>query len=334
MTIRKRKFQIALDEYSEKAVERLKKLEKYDALIKEKCSKLLALQIIEVSRANLTRWKKRYKEEGVAGLEDYSRRPKTIRKHEWTDEMKIRVHNLRDLYPFFGKSKIAIMYQNHYQEKISATAVGKILKHLLYEQKIHSVADICGLKETKRRIFNDHAKRLPKGRKSQDLGDLIQIDHMSVQLPKIGGAKHFNAICPTSKYVVSKTYWQATSHNAENFLHFLIKQMPFPIKSIQVDGGSEFMGDFEKACKKLNIALFVLPPYSPQLNGGVERSNRTYRYEFYALQDGFKSESDYKNQVQKFTDFYNAVRPHQSLGLLTPCQYLERLKIEVRGSYV
>ena len=101
MTIRKRNFQIALDEYSEKAVERLKKLQKYETLIAEKCKKSVALQIIEVSRANLTRWKKRFKEEGIAGLEDYSRRPKTIRKHEWTLEMKIRVYNLRRLYSFF-----------------------------------------------------------------------------------------------------------------------------------------------------------------------------------------------------------------------------------------
>lgn len=325
MTIRKRNFHIALDEYSVKAIERLKKIEKYDALIKEKCSKALALQTIEVSRANLTRWKKRYREEGVAGLEDESRCPKTIRKHEWTLEMKIRVYNLRMLHPFLGKSKIAVMYQNHYQETISATSVGKILKHLMYQRKILPVADICGIKQTKRREFNDHAKRLPKGKKSQGVGDLIQIDHMTVQVPKIGVTKHFNAICPTSKYVVSKTYWQATSHNSENFLRFLIKTMPFPIKSIQVDGGSEFMGDFEKACKKLNIGLFILPPYSPKLNGNVERVNGTFRYEFYALQDGFKSLDDFQQKTQKFTEFYNTIRPHQSLGLLTPCQFLAKL---------
>jgi len=101
--------------------------------------------------------------------------------------------------------------------------------------------------------------------------------------------------------------------------------MPFVVKSIQVDGGSEFMGHFEKACKKLNIKLFVLPPYSPQLNGGVERANRTFRYEFYAFQDVFKSEDDYKNQVQNFTHFYNSIRPHQNLGFLTPCQFISKL---------
>lgn len=76
----------------------------------------------------------------------------------------------------------------------------------------------------------------------------------------------------------------------------------------------------------MNILLFVLPPYSPQLNRGVERANRTFRYEFYALKDNFASEADYKNQVQKFTDFYNSVRPHQSLGLLTPCQFIAKLR--------
>jgi len=46
---------------------------------------------------------------------------------------------------------------------------------------------------------------------------------------------------------------------------------------VQVDGGSEFYGDFEEACKELGIRLFALPPRSPKLNGVVERLNRTFR---------------------------------------------------------
>ena len=101
--------------------------------------------------------------------------------------------------------------------------------------------------------------------------------------------------------------------------------LPFPVKSIQVDGGSEFMKHFEKACKKMNIPLFVLPPYSPQMNGVVERVNGTFRYEFYALQDKFKSVDDVQEKVQKFANFYNSVRPHHRLGLLTPCQFIAKL---------
>ena len=48
---------------------------------------------------------------------------------------------------------------------------------------------------------------------------------------------------------------------------------------IQVDGGSEFMADFEAAFD-LNIPLIAIPPCKPQYNGGVERTNKTLRDEF------------------------------------------------------
>ena len=61
--------------------------------------------------------------------------------------------------------------------------------------------------------------------------------------------------------------------------------MPFAVKGIQIDGGSEFMAVFEQACADKGLALFVLPPRSPKLNGAVERYQGAWRYEFYACSD-------------------------------------------------
>ena len=61
--------------------------------------------------------------------------------------------------------------------------------------------------------------------------------------------------------------------------------MPDPVKAIQIDGGSEFMAEFEQACADKNLPLYVLPPRSPKLNGAVERCNGAWRYEFYACVD-------------------------------------------------
>ena len=61
---------------------------------------------------------------------------------------------------------------------------------------------------------------------------------------------------------------------------------PFPVRAIQVDGGSEFMAAFEAACQERGITLFVLPPRSPKLNGHVERIDGTHRSEFWELYDG------------------------------------------------
>ncbi|ETZ06692.1 hypothetical protein P618_201133 [Holospora obtusa F1] len=41
-------------------------------------------------------------------------------------------------------------------------------------------------------------------------------------------------------------------------------------KLVQVDGGSEFIENFEDACAQLKLPLIVLPPKKPEYNGGIE----------------------------------------------------------------
>ena len=78
---------------------------------------------------------------------------------------------------------------------------------------------------------------------------------------------------------------RATSNTASGFIDVLLERMPFPIKAIQVDGGSEFQDVFEEECQRRGIKLFVLPPRSPKLNGHVERAQRTHTEEFYEVTD-------------------------------------------------
>ena len=73
-----------------------------------------------------------------------------------------------------------------------------------------------------------------------------------------------------------EAHTRATATTAAGFLISLQKRMPFPIKALQVDGGSQFQASFEEACKERGTSLFVLPPRSPKLNGHVERAQRTH----------------------------------------------------------
>ena len=74
---------------------------------------------------------------------------------------------------------------------------------------------------------------------------------------------------------------RATSRNAKRFLAYPQAQAPFPIRSLQVDGGSVFRDEFEQSCQDLGIPLYVLPPKKPEYNGCVARANGASRYEFY-----------------------------------------------------
>jgi transposase InsO family protein len=100
--------------------------------------------------------------------------------------------------------------------------------------------------------------------------------------------------------------------------------MPFPIRALQVDGGSEFAAEFEMACQQRGLHLFVLPPRSPKLNGAVERANRTHTEEFYQVTLCSLEMKKLNRELRQWEKIYNTVRPHQSLGYLTPQQFLLR----------
>jgi len=53
---------------------------------------------------------------------------------------------------------------------------------------------------------------------------------------------------------------RATSLAAARFLDSLLIAHRFPIKALQVDGGSEFAAEFERPCLQKELPLFVLPP--------------------------------------------------------------------------
>ena len=95
--------------------------------------------------------------------------------------------------------------------------------------------------------------------------------------------KQFTARDVVSRWDVIQAHTRATASAATAFLDTLQHRMPFPIRAVQVDGGSEFAAEFELACQQRGLHLFVLPPRSPKLSGAVERANRTHTEEFYQV---------------------------------------------------
>jgi transposase InsO family protein len=154
---------------------------------------------------------------------------------------------------------------------------------------------------------------------------LIQFDTMHLRpLPGIE-RRQFTAIDVVSRVVVVGVGARATAGTATAFLDDLIARMPYPVQAIQVDGGSEFMAGFERACQDRQIALYVLPPRSPKLNGRVERLNGTARREFWECYDGDLDLSTVQQALRTWEATYNTIRPHQALGFTTPHEHLASL---------
>ena len=86
--------------------------------------------------------------------------------------------------------------------------------------------------------------------KASSLGELVQTDHMTVH--REGQIlKEFKAVDPVGRQLVARVYSRATARNAARFLKAVIRDLPHPLRSIQVDGGSEFMAEFDTACNEV-----------------------------------------------------------------------------------
>lgn len=309
------------------AIERLKKLDRYFVLREQGVDEGVALDIIDWSRATFYRWRKRFEIHGLKGLINKSKRPHRARRSEWSKQQEQQVLHLRRRFPAWGKLTIWRILTRDSHFNLSLSTVGRILSKAIKLGRVEPCAFYYGRTKVKRhRSFkNSHAKRWQYKMRAQKPGELIQIDHMSVYMAPGRLIKEFKAVCPVTKQLVTRAYLNATAHSGRDFLRTLIKDLPFKVISIQVDGGSEFMAEFETECQKLNIPLYVLPPKRPQYNGCVERANGTSRGEFYPFYDGPINIGAINQALIKYQHLYNDYRPHQSLDLMTPNEYLQYL---------
>jgi len=280
-----------------------------------------ASQKLGVARSSVYRWQKRLRERNLRGLEDDSRRPKRLRTVSWSPELIETVLELREQYPRWGKEKLWVLLgREGWQTSIST--VGRILCYLRKRELLHDPPKTAyvGVKRAKKRPY---ALRKPKNYTVRLPGDLVQIDTLDVKLMPGVHFKHFTARDMVSRWDVLQACSRATANNASIFLGTVQERLPFPLKAVQVDGGSEFMADFEQACQEKNIRLFVLPPRSPKLNGCVERAQRTHTEEFYQVYADDWELPVMNKVLQEWERIYNTVRPHHSLDNRTPKEYIQ-----------
>ena len=106
---------------------------------------------------------------------------------------------------------------------------------------------------------------------------------------------------------------EKSTYNTSKFLKTLEEQMGFKIDTIQTDNGTEFCNDytitnklslFEYTAMSLNIKHIRTKPYSPWMNGYIERSHREDEVRFYQ-NNRFKSEEEMIKKAKRYNSEYN-----------------------------
>lgn len=297
---------------SERAKQRLKILDWH-----KKCGKNISLTArhFGLTRYTIRNWQKKLDRLGPRGLNDGSHKPKNLRQPTTSWEIVSEVVKIRKQYPAWSKYKIQAMMKQK-QIIVSVSSVGRILKRKNMIKKKISIKRSKAAKHPR--------KRFPRGFKVSRAGDMVQID--TKHITTTGGRKfyQFTAIDVLGEGRVLRVYSSPSSKNGACFLQECVNNFDFEIKNIQTDNGSEFLGEFDKLCKKLNIPHYFIYPRHPKQNCYVESSHSADEREFYQQGNVSPLLEVMQTKILEWQDVWNKIRPHESLNYLTPEAYYHK----------
>lgn len=131
------------------------------------------------------------------------------------------------------------------------------------------------------------------------------------------------AIDDFSRLLVADILPDKTSYSSAIFLEETIHALPFRMEKAYSDNGSEYKGrpdhPFVSGLRRHKINQSFTLPRHPYTNGKAERVIKTIMTEcFKKTGRQFQSRSERRRFLYAYVNWYNTVRPHESLGDVPP----------------
>jgi len=265
-----------------------------------------------ISRQTGTKWVKRFKAEGYAGLEERSRRPRSS-PLSLGEELVMAVLEFRERHPSWGPKKLrTLLARRHGDETPSVATIARILKR----------AGVVRAKRRRKPIsVIDRAPTITAAAPN----DVWTIDFKGWWRTHDGDrCEPLTVRDAHSRYVLAMTLLPATTGELVRAeLERLFKKHGLPA-AIQCDNGSPFIstrarGGFTQLSAwwaSLGIRIVRSRPGCPQDNGGHERMHRDVAQEVERV-----SATDRRVQqrvIDRWRQEFNHVRPHEALAHKTP----------------
>ena len=227
-----------------------------------------------------------------------------------------------EVCPNMGKDKIKVFLDPFCQklglEVLSVSKIGRIIKdRRIYHQrqKFYHNGKIKAISRRKK-------KRKPDNFRPCSPGDLVEMDTI-VRFD--WGVKRYivTAVDAKTRYAFSWNYQRANSQSVKDFFQKFKLVFPHQIKHLQTDNGSEFHKYFADYLKEQKTIHFWNYPGKPYRNGLVEKYNRTIQEEFIDQNSVLLEQTDeFNRKLMDWLIWYNTRRPHWSLGLISPVDYM------------
>ncbi|MBC8474089.1 MAG: transposase [Candidatus Omnitrophica bacterium] len=255
-----------------------------------------------------------------------STRPHNLRRSEIPMEIINHIKALRETHPRLGKEKIKVLLDKYCKSNklktISESTIGNIIKrHKFFFQKTGRIYHNPNSKWAQNRRKKTKRLRVKHPPKPKEFGHILSDTVQRVT----GGIKDYfySAIDAKLKFALTLHYKRLNSRNMKDFYNRFKTVYPARIKTWQSDNGAENLKEFEEVLKKDSIPHFFIYPNCPKINTYIERYNRTIQEEFINNHlDVIHDKELFNQKLSDYLIFYNTERPHKTLGLKSPIDYL------------
>jgi len=285
-------------------------------------------QAFGADRKVISRWKKRLASNGgkLVSLIPYSTRPKRTRVVSYDPKIVDFIKEIREEHPRLGKEKIIPDLNEYCLKKglktISESTVGNIIKrHKLFHQRAGKVYHNPNSAWAQNRVHKKKRLRAKHSPKPEDFGYILSDTVVRLDM----GLRNYyiSAIDAKLKFALTLNYKRLTSRNMKDFYHRFRSVYPARVRVWQTDNGSENLGEFDEALTADQIPHYFSYPHCPKIQTYIERYNRTIQEEFIDNNIGIIDDRVIFNQkLSEYLIWYNTRRPHKSLSLKSPMQYL------------
>lgn len=267
----------------------------------------------------VSRWVRALTARGIAGLEDRSRRPKHVRTPTTPSAVVVRIRELRERYPRWGREKLRVLLARE-GIVVSGKTIDRTLERLRRRGDLREPHVVHKAMERRRARLQRSAR--PTGL-VVDRPGFLQLDTQDLR-GDTTRAYTFAAVDYLTRKRVIGAAPRLTSEEGARFFERARSGFPFAVWAVQTDGGSEFMGAFAAAAQAAGVAHYVNRPNYPQGQGRVERSFLTDVLECYDVEDQPRGVAELERRLLDWNRTYEDVRPHQALGYLTPNEFYAR----------
>lgn len=273
-----------------------------------------ACNVFGISRKTGYKWIKRYKEEGLTGLTDRSRRPKTS-SMKTSGEIVIEIIKLRGEHPYWGPKKLrAIMTRKGMkrEEAPSEATIMRILKQ-------------AGLSVTKGRGRPRKWKPESELKEGSKPNEVWTVDFKGWWRTKDGSRCEPLTIRDLhSRYILClKPMKRRKTEEVKAVFEEVFERYGLPDR-IRSDNGAPFasmtgimgMTRLSAWWRTLGIEPDRTQPGHPEGNGAHERMHLDIAKEIEG-QPG-RTIEDETERLERWRIDYNNVRPHEAIGMKTP----------------